>query len=409
MKTQLAILAMLGMCSLSSAAVVQFDLSPAGTDKGVGLRPTNEVGNPVLSTGSGNEILGGITFDTNNRLLSLAIGYGSSSGFTDLTASASAMHIHGPAGPGTNASVVIDLSPLHLPAAIPAQGGVISGGVTLTEPQAADLLAGLYYVNIHTTNYDAGEIRGQLIPLPEPPPNNPPTAECPEAGNLVCKGDGPVEATVTATVRDADGDSLVVVWSLDGIPVQTNDVAGTPPATEASVEFTGGFPGGVTEVTVEVSDGQSDPVSCSTLVTVEDTTPPEIESVVATPADLWPPDHRMVPVTVQVEATDGCGGVTARIVSVESNEPENGNGDGNTAPDWRITGHLTAELRAERSGKGSGRVYTLHIEIADNAGNTVERNVVVRVPHNGGKRVEPTRRVVPGLKPSGPLSPGIRR
>ncbi len=39
---------------------------------------------------------------------------------------------------------------------------------TLTEAQEADFLSGLWYVNLHTTVYPGGEIRGQLNPVPEP-------------------------------------------------------------------------------------------------------------------------------------------------------------------------------------------------------------------------------------------------
>src|SRR6266498_4075572 len=100
----------------AKAAVIPFDLSPAGTDRAVGLSPSNEVGTVIGSTGSGNEILSGITFDTITRVLSLAVGYGSAAGFSDLTGPAIAMHIHGTAGPGTNAPVLISLISLHLPA-----------------------------------------------------------------------------------------------------------------------------------------------------------------------------------------------------------------------------------------------------------------------------------------------------
>ena len=54
--------------------------------------------------------------------------------------------------------------------------------------------------------------------------------------------------------------------------------------------------------------------------------------------------------------------------------------DGNTSPDWVIRGPLTVDLRAERSGIGTGRVYTIEVEGRDAAGNTVRQSVAVRVP-----------------------------
>ena len=367
----------------ANAAIIPFDLSPAGTDNAVGLSPSNEVGTVIGSTGSGNEILGGITFDTTTRVLSLAVGYGSAAGFTDLTGHATAMHIHGNAGPGTNAAVLIDLSTNHLAAADPAKGGVIFGGVTYTEAQAADLLAGLHYINIHTVTNGGGEIRGQLIAVT----NHAPTITCPAAAELECTGSNGATATVTVNVADQDGDALEVIWKINGTAVQTNRVAASTPTTQAAVTLDAAFAFGESEISVAVYDGVGS-ASCTTKVTVRDTTPPTVESVKASPNALWPPNHQMVPVRVEVKATDACGDVSSKIVSVTSNEPDNGLGDGNTSPDWKITGDLTVDVRAERSGPGKGRIYTIKVEISDEAGNSVTRNVTVLVPHDSGRRRE---------------------
>ena len=76
----------------------------------------------------------------------------------------------------------------------------------------------------------------------------------------------------------------------------------------------------------------------------------------------------MVPVTVVVSALDVCDPApVCRLVAVSSNEPTDGTGDGNTAPDWQITGPLTVDLRAERAGKGTGRVYKHGLDRADSA------------------------------------------
>ena len=94
----------------------------------------------------------------------------------------------------------------------------------------------------------------------------------------------------------------------------------------------------------------------------------------------------MVSVTVTVAATDDSGAApTCRIISVTSNESADGAGD--TAPDWEITGALSANLRAERSGQGSGRIYTIVVECKDASGNAATGSVTVTVP--GSQRKKP--------------------
>jgi len=63
-----------------------------------------------------------------------------------------------------------------------------------------------------------------------------------------------------------------------------------------------------------------------------------------------------------------------------SNEPVNGTGDGDTAPDWEVLDAHHVRLRAERSATGAGRVYTVTISCADDAGNTSNRALTVTVP-----------------------------
>src|SRR3954467_6536982 len=87
----------------SQAAVYTFGLSPAGTDNAVGLSPLNETPPVTNSTGSGNIIGTGITYDSSTLTLNLSLGYGSALGFSDLTGAATAAHIHGPAPTNTPA------------------------------------------------------------------------------------------------------------------------------------------------------------------------------------------------------------------------------------------------------------------------------------------------------------------
>jgi hypothetical protein len=98
---------------------------------------------------------------------------------------------------------------------------------------------------------------------------------------------------------------------------------------------------------------------------------------------LWPPNHRMVPITLTISFADGCdSGVSCAIASVNSNEPVSGLGDGDTTPDWAVTGATRLELRAERAGGGHGRVYTIAVRCAGAAGGDVTASVTVTVPHD---------------------------
>ncbi len=112
--------------------------------------------------------------------------------------------------------------------------------------------------------------------------------------------------------------------------------------------------------------------------------PPDIANVAASRTQLLLPLHQMVPVTVRYSATDACGPVTSKL-TVTSDEPVTGHGQGLaglTTPDWRVIDAQRVELRAERSPKGDGRVYTIAITATDAAGGTSRRQVTVSVPRS---------------------------
>jgi hypothetical protein len=141
--------------------------------------------------------------------------------------------------------------------------------------------------------------------------------------------------------------------------------------------------GVATPVTFSTEDQSFNGDSCVSTVTVVDTTAPVISSVTATPDALWPPDHKLKDITVGVVVTDICDpGSSCHITAVTSNEAINGLGDGNTLPDYVITGDLTLQLRAERSGNLVGRTYTIHVECGDADGNKSTSTVDVVVPHS---------------------------
>jgi hypothetical protein len=108
------------------------------------LNATSEVP-PNDSKGTGT---GEFTYDTSTKALTYTVTY------SGLTGAATAGHIHGPAAPGANAGVMVPFQN--------AGTSPIKGTATLTDAQAADLMAGRTYVNVHTAAHGGGEIRGQI-------------------------------------------------------------------------------------------------------------------------------------------------------------------------------------------------------------------------------------------------------
>ena len=123
--------------------------------------------------------------------------------------------------------------------------------------------------------------------------------------------------------------------------------------------------------------------SLSPFALFQDVASPRIHEVRADHPVLWPPDHRMVTVRFDVDAGDNSAAApSCRIDQVTSSEPVTGQGDGDTSPDWLIAADLTVQLRAERSGRGSGRVYTVAIRCVDAAGHSATAATSVQVPHD---------------------------
>jgi hypothetical protein len=116
--------------------------------------------------------------------------------------------------------------------------------------------------------------------------------------------------------------------------------------------------------------------------TVNDTQAPVISGVTVDKPSLRPPNHQMVDVTVSYNVADDCDPSPrpACTLSVASDEPVNGTGDGDTAPDWEVVSAHHVRLRAERAGVGAGRTYTVHITCADGSGNSSSKTVTIGVP-----------------------------
>jgi CHRD domain len=126
---------LLASASPSFAAPVQFKAE---------LKGSSEVP-PNTTSGSGTVTA---SYDPATKQLTWSGTY------SGLTGPATAAHFHGPAEPGKNAGVAVPITPAASP---------LKGSATLTDAQAADLMGGRWYVNVHTEANKGGELRGQLV------------------------------------------------------------------------------------------------------------------------------------------------------------------------------------------------------------------------------------------------------
>jgi hypothetical protein len=167
---------------------------------------------------------------------------------------------------------------------------------------------------------------------------------------------------------DDEGDPLTFTWTGD---------FGTAAGPTAVVDL----PGGLHTITLTVTDARGGVATDTVEIFVNDVDPPTIAGATATPNVLGPPNHQMVPVSMAVSVADACAAyTTCRIVGVSSSDPVNGLGDGDTSPDWEITGPLSLLLRAERGALDGERTYTVTLECVDGSGLASRTSVAVIVP-----------------------------
>src|SRR5216683_2607906 len=132
------------LATLALGAAVAF-AGPAFADK---MKATLDGKSEVPTNTSAATGTADIDYDAASKKLSWKVTY------SGLSGPATAAHFHGPAEAGKNAGVAV---------AIPnATASPAEGSATLTDAQAADLMAGKYYINVHTAANPGGEIRGQV-------------------------------------------------------------------------------------------------------------------------------------------------------------------------------------------------------------------------------------------------------
>ena len=198
MKKLLCIAAACVTSLTNQAQIWEFDLGGLG---GPGLTGASEPGVAVPSTASGGELaqnfpgdFPSINYNVATKQLRLPIGWGTENGFTDLTATFTAWHIHGPvaSSPGDDVNDYITRSTSPLPGytwvlpndqtgdgsrrdasfdtIITLVDRTLGGSPYTVAQQEQDLKDGRWYVNVHSQGtYAGGEIRGQLLyVIPEP-------------------------------------------------------------------------------------------------------------------------------------------------------------------------------------------------------------------------------------------------
>jgi hypothetical protein len=129
----------------SACALAVFLACPASAET-VNLKAAMNANSEVPPNASKGNGTVTATYDTGSKRLSWKGSY------SDLTGPATAAHFHS-GEPGKNGGVVVPISPHASP---------FEGSATLTDAQAEELLAGKWYVNVHTEANKGGEIRGQV-------------------------------------------------------------------------------------------------------------------------------------------------------------------------------------------------------------------------------------------------------
>lgn len=243
------------------------------------------------------------------------------------------------------------------------------------ESVTVDLSAGSYAARVFgsgagSCNRYAMSVNATDVTPPEVTAPAPVTLECNSPGGIP-GSDPEIQAWIASATAEDECEGPI-----DDI---SNDAPGFFPSACP--------PGNATTVTFSASDSVDNVGVDSSTVTVVDTTGPEVSCAVTTPV-LWPPNHGMVDVGLTFAATEICDAAPLAIgVTVLSDEHpahEAGSGGSQHCPDATVEADGTVLLRAERSGSGDGRVYTIEVSATDSCGNVGVCQVAVEVPHDAG-------------------------
>lgn len=237
--------------------------------------------------------------------------------------------------------------------------------------------------------------------------NAPPFADAGSVLTLECTGARQAMAALDGS-RSTDADSTPGTND-DIVDFDWFENFGTPSQTflGAGPHLDVNFGLGQHRLTLHVTDSIGESATAQTTVTIRDTIPPSL-TLAPSSTLLWPPNHRLIPVQTAWQASDVCdASVNTVLTAVTSSESDDapGNGDGNTSGDIQDASVGTPDssilLRAERSGSGPGRVYTLTYAATDATGNTASAVGLAGVAHDLGMGPEPLMIYLEGIGTSG--------
>ena len=186
---------------------------------------------------------------------------------------------------------------------------------------------------------------------------------CTATGDGICEGEGNNRSALIPSIAPDASETVTLVAIVNCAVEDGEDIANTASVTSPTED-----PEGPEEDSETVFLDASNP-------------PPVITNVDATPSVLWPPNHKMRDIALAYDIVDNCGPVTTDL-QVSSSEPVDGTGDGHTGPDWNVLDPHHLQLRAERSGRGRGRIYTVAIIASDAANQSASAAASVLVPHH---------------------------
>ena len=294
-----------------------------------------------------------------------------------------------PANPNPNTGSTYDGTTGLLEAAGPVVGGTVNTLVLSIEDQGDSILDSAVFLDklrFVFTDDNCSPGAQQVEPVLTLTPDS--------ASNSIG-----TQHTVTATLLTGpfpmDGENVVftVTGANPTSGTEVTDIAGV-----ATFTYTGTQPGldTITAFRDTDKDGIQDPDETAMDTATKEwiNAPPDCSAVVLDTTSLWPPNHKLRTVTASGAVDPDIGGTaTLMIDGITQDEPVNGRGDGNTAPDAFLSSPLSdqARIRAERAGPGDGRVYVLHFTATDQFGATCDGTATVSVPHDrrpGGAAID---------------------